>query len=757
MVFRIETARAPDAPRLSRWRALLPAAALTLNFGATAHAAEPAAPTELAPVTVAASRSDTKVEDMPLHTTVISREQILASPALTLDQLLRNVPGLNFTGVPVAQSDPTGHQTRMRGLGNAKVLVLLDGVPIHDPFYLTTQFFKLPLTNIERVEVVRGGYSSLWGNMATAGVVNIISRRATDNAGEFTASYGMQSTSTLAFSKNFAVSDSLGFSLSADRFHTNGYQTTPAEFLWRFPAKKPVEATNTNVLFTTFYQPSPDLKAMLRVGYHEQDQQISYDFGRNLQKNPDVAANVSKSFAANGSVTATAWAQNVDFDKYNGATCYRQASGACPSSAAVTPNQVNNNVVQYYSQYGDQAYRERGAALVYSNSVWLGRGNSFQLGADYRKLNASDLEQFYSAPAAGTPTQNFNSTTFGRGQQAFVGLFGQFKFVPVKALEVTLSGRYDSYTNSDRTNTRTTAAGRTTGGPVADLTKTAFSPGLAVRYDFTDHWSARAAAYKAFRAPGFNNITRTFGTGTGTTIANPDLNPERLKGWEAGLDYNAANLNFGATYFLYRISDMIATYTVNAASANIPAQVTTICGAVAGGGFSNCGGPTTTSVRYYTNDQDGESHGVELTGQWKVRPDLTLNANYTYTSTFLTRRGAIVTDPLNVQIAGVPRDTATVGVTWMPIEKLRTYAELRYIGTMPYDTTSVANRVFEQGSITAFNASVNYAVNKSTDVFMNGVNLFNRDYTENTYAATQPFNRTLSMPRMVSAGVRLRF
>ena len=79
-------------------------------------------------VTVAASRSETKVEDMPLHTTVITREQIEASPAQSLDQLLRNVPGLNFTGVPAAQSDPTGHQTKMRGLGNAKVLVLLDGV-----------------------------------------------------------------------------------------------------------------------------------------------------------------------------------------------------------------------------------------------------------------------------------------------------------------------------------------------------------------------------------------------------------------------------------------------------------------------------------------------------------------------------------------------------------------------------------------------------------------------------------------------------
>ena len=162
--------------------------ACALGLAGNLWAAEAADATALDPVVVTASRSATKVEEMPLHSTVITREELKASPAQSLDQLLRNVPGLNFAGIPAAQSDPTAHQTRMRGLGNAKVLVLLDGVPVHDPFYLTTQWFKLPLSNIERVEIVRGGYSSLWGNMATAGVVNIISRRIRDDAGELTAS-----------------------------------------------------------------------------------------------------------------------------------------------------------------------------------------------------------------------------------------------------------------------------------------------------------------------------------------------------------------------------------------------------------------------------------------------------------------------------------------------------------------------------------------------------------------------------------------
>lgn len=737
--------------------ALVSIATLMLGFGELAGAASSSDTRELEVVVISASRSQSKVEEMPLHTTVISHEGILKSPVQSLDQLLRTVPGLNFTGIPAAQSDPTGHQTRMRGMGNAKVLVLLDGVPIHDPFYLTTQWFKVPLSNIERVEIVRGGNSSLWGNMATAGLVNIVSRRAKDNAGEFTASIGSNGTSNLALSKNFTVSEVLSFNLAVDQFHTDGYQTTPAEYLWRFAAKQPVDAKNSNVQLTTYFQPSLDLKGYLRLGYHVQDQEISYQFGRNRQDSPDIAASLTKDFDKRSNVTANAWAQNVKFEKYNGATCYWQGAGTtCPTSSTVTTTSINSNIVQYYSQYGSQRYRERGGSVTYSTTM-DGRWNNWQLGADYRQLSANDLEFFYSAPTALTAPQNFNSSTHGSGEQTFNGLFGQTKAFPVDVLEITLSGRYDAWRNSGRSNTRTTAAGLTTGGALAEATASAFNPSLAARYELTEQAAIRAAAYKAFRAPGFNNITRTFGTGTSTVIANPELGPEKLQGWELGTDYRSGALSLGATYFLYDIKNMIATYTVRAASANIPAQVTTICGAVAGGGFSNCGGALTTSVSYYTNDQDGQSHGVELTGIWKATSKLSLDASYTRTDTYLTRRGSVVTDPLGLQLVAVPKNVASLGATWKGDDKLSTYVEMRYIGPMLIDTTSVADTTFGQGGITVFNASASYAWDKATELFARAVNLFDKEYSENGYRFNQPYNRTLSQPRTVVVGLKLRF
>ena len=110
-----------------------------------------------------------------------------------------------------------------------------------------------------------------------------------------------------------------------------------------------------------------------------------------------------------------------------------------------------------------------------------------------------------------------------------------------------------------------------------------------------------------------------------------------------------------------------ADFVIHSGTKYLDGQGRVIAGAVVGGGFSNCGGATTTSVRYYTNDQDGQSHGAELTARYRMTPQLTAQASYTRTETYLTRRGSIVTDPLGVQIAAVPKNVAMLGATWTPL------------------------------------------------------------------------------------------
>ena len=123
---------------------------------------------------------------------------------------------MNIPGAPYYTTDPTGQQTKMRGVTNSKVLVLVDGAPVHDPFYTTTQWFKIPLSSIERVEVVRGGASSIWGNLAVAGVVNIITKKPIDNSGTLDVNHQSMNTTNAALSKNFVAGSSLGIRVSGD-------------------------------------------------------------------------------------------------------------------------------------------------------------------------------------------------------------------------------------------------------------------------------------------------------------------------------------------------------------------------------------------------------------------------------------------------------------------------------------------------------------------------------------------------------------
>ena len=711
-----------------------------------------AKPAELKTVVVSASRSQAQVEAMPLNTTIVSQEDIQKSSAQTLEQLLRDVPGLNFTGVPAAQSDPTGHSTKMRGMGNAKVLVLQDGVPIHDPFYLTTQWFKVPLSTIERVEVVRGGNSSLWGNMAVAGVINIVSKRPTDNSGEASLNAGANGTLSASISKNFVLSNTLSVNLSIDKLNSRGYDTVLPEQMWRYPARQPVNTQDTNVQITTYFKPSADLSGYVRIGQHIQDQDISYVNGKNLQTDPDISASLTKTWDDKSSLTTTAWAQYLEFEKYNGATCYWQAVGAtkCPAINSVTPAQVNGNILQYYTQYGSQRYREQGASAIYSTQR-EGLLNTLQLGVDYRHLSASDLEFFYSTPTVQSTPQVLASSTFGQAEQTFTGVFAQTKLVPTDSLDVTLSGRFDSWDNTDRLNTRTTAAGVTSGGAQPAANTTAFDPSIAARYTFNDALAVRGAAYKSFRAPGFNNTTRTFGAST-PTIANPNLTPENLFGSELGFDYNQGPLSLSATYFQYDIKDMIATFRVsNYASA--PALVRTICSAGGGANLTSCGG----SANFYTNDQDGQSYGLELIANWKASKQWTLDGAYTRTTSMLTRKGSIVTDPIGVQLAGIPQDVATFGATWKPNAAWQSHVQARYIGSMNIDTTSTAGGEYKQGDVTVWDASMLYKFSKDVDLSASVVNLLDTQYSENAYTFNQPWSRTLSMPRTLTLGLKMRF
>jgi outer membrane receptor protein involved in Fe transport len=701
-------------------------------------------PIELPSVVVSASRDDATLADIPQSTTIITRRDIDSSPAQTLDQLLRNVAGINLSTVPETSKDPTGQSLGMRGLGNVTVLVLLDGVPIMDPFYGTVQWYKVPLTNIDRIEVIRGG-SVVWGNMAVGGVINIVSKQPKDNSGTVSASYGSFGTTDVSLSKNFQLGDALSLNLSADRLDSHGYQLTPAPYLWRFPDKGPITTRDSNVSVTAYLHPSADLHGYLRLGYHENDEEISYQYGDNKQTSPDIAASLTKIFGTQGSLTTNAWAQEVTFSKYNGASCYWKSTGGClslSSSATGLPAaQASDAVNQYYTQYGDQSYHESGFSTMYSRNIgtiW----QDIQVGVDYRRLSASDNESIYNTPTIlGAPTGTLAASVIGSGTQSYSGLFLQTRIAPFDSLLITLAAREDRFSS----NIASTEGNNPQLG--GGTTRTRFDPSISARYFVNDDLSLRASMNQTFRGPGLNNTLRSYGSASSTpSIADPSLVPQDMFEREIGIDYTHSGLDLSATYFNYSIRNAILSAT-NPASNAPSAYQQALCNDFLAGSSS-------TTCNFYSNAGHERSQGLELIGSYKAAPGLRFNGSSAVTDAVLT--STTTNTPLDTQLAGTPKLAGNFGVVWNPTRKFELSGQAHYIGRMNY-SSSTTTGTHSQGSNTVFDIGCRYHVSPTIDITLAVNNLLNRTYTDNTWTYDQPYTQTLSPPRMAYVGVQAGF
>ncbi len=128
-----------------------------------------------ADVVVSAAAEPEPAVSLGAAATVIDAREIAASQATTVVDLLRTVPGLD-----VVQSGGPGTVTSLflRGTSSTQTLVLVDGVPLNSPFFGGTDISALSTANVERIEVVRGPFSALYGSEAIGGVVRVFTRRA---------------------------------------------------------------------------------------------------------------------------------------------------------------------------------------------------------------------------------------------------------------------------------------------------------------------------------------------------------------------------------------------------------------------------------------------------------------------------------------------------------------------------------------------------------------------------------------------------
>jgi len=193
-----------------------------VTSGATiAQPSSPSAPATLEPVVVTAARSPQPIADLLADLTVINAAEIQRSGAQSLPQLLHRQPGVEVTinGGPGATSG-----VFLRGANAGQTLVLVDGLRIGSSSVGATALEAIPLDQIERIEILRGPASSLYGADAIGGVIQVFTKQADGNAfiPNATAGYGTYETRNVSGGLRGSIGP-LRFSVQAGGTRSKGY------------------------------------------------------------------------------------------------------------------------------------------------------------------------------------------------------------------------------------------------------------------------------------------------------------------------------------------------------------------------------------------------------------------------------------------------------------------------------------------------------------------------------------------------------
>lgn len=254
-----------------------------------------------------ASKSYEPLQDAPASISVLERERIISSGARSIPELLRLIPGV------IVREQTTGiYDVHIRGMENippntgfgesvnAPILVMINNRPVFDYFSGRTSWEALPITveDLQRIEVVRGASSALYGPNAASGTINLFTHGHSENSAlhvdealHFNASSGNRDFRKLHIQKNTSLSKNSflnihAFHMEADRYQSTYYeqydqQYTPLEALERFPDGSPFTAQNARY-------PDPDTaieRSALNGNFHFQDEDLKWVISLGTQFN----------------------------------------------------------------------------------------------------------------------------------------------------------------------------------------------------------------------------------------------------------------------------------------------------------------------------------------------------------------------------------------------------------------------------------------------------------------------------------------
>ncbi|MEO5494469.1 MAG: TonB-dependent receptor [Sphingomonas sp.] len=466
-------------------------------------------------------------------TSVIDRGRLTNDASGRVEDVLSDVAGFQqFRRSDSRSANPSAQGATLRALGgnaSSRTLVLLDGVPVADPFFGYIPFNALVPDRLAAIRVTRGGGSGPFGAGAVAGTIELVSADRGDLppvAGE--AIYGSHGSESVSAS----VSPTLGrgFASVSGKFERgDGFMTTPAD--QRVAASVPARYRDW----------SAGLRAVVPVGSDAELQVRGLAFGDNRTLRFRGADSSSEGEDASVRLVSRGRWQ-VD------ALAYLQARNFTNKVISAT---------NFRLTLDQRSTPSTGIGGKIELRPPVGGGHVLRIGGDVRLAGGELFEEAYSATGLVTARRNAG------GRSTVAGLFVEDDWT-IGRLVLTGGARVDRWTIVRGFFRERDAAGLpTVTNTFADRngTETTWRGGLV--FHLTRWADLRAAGYTGFRLPTLNELYRPFVVFPITTQANAALSPERLRGVEGGVDLRPAKgVELSLTGFHNRLDDAIANVTI---------------------------------------------------------------------------------------------------------------------------------------------------------------------------------------------------
>ncbi|MGB6198056.1 MAG: TonB-dependent receptor [Candidatus Acidiferrales bacterium] len=662
-------------------------------------------------VIVTAARTPTPIGETPVSDTQLTSTDLQATPALALDDALRQVPGFSlFRRTSSRTANPTTLGVSLRGLGAngaSRVLVLEDGIPLNDPFGSWVYWDRVPDASVSSVEIAQEGASSLYGSEALGGVIQLFTKPAQAADISLDVSAGNQDTQELSLSTGYQIRR-WQFVVSGEVFHTDGYIPVP---------KADQGSVDTSA---ASQHGTADLTVERKIGAHS-DVFVGGSYFDDSRNNGTIGQ-TNGIRLGEGTLGA-----DLDFGSFGSVQLrsYGEFETYQQSFYSVALNQNSEALTDLQTVPAQGA----GVSAVWSRG-W-GRRQTLVAGFDDHEEIGHSNEQIFSS----TTGSNTKDTATG-GRQRTTGVFGEDLIQIASRWTLALSARFDDWSNFDAflTTNPIMPSGPTVTTAYANRTYNAFSPRASLVHQFNSHVSWSASAYRAFRAPTLNELYRSFRQANNLTDANASLAAERLTGGEAGMALQGLNqrLQVRGSFFFNEIVNPISS---------VSCQVSPVP--------SVCPPPTAntlTSVR--ANLGRTSAPGFELDWLAQISRRLQLSGGYQFVN------ATIISAPgqpslVNTWVAQVPHNALTFQARYTNPRLLSFSVDGRLIGTQ-LDTNQLP-----LGRFFVLDAMVSRNLTHGATVYAAVENLFNEQYVST--AATSLSPPQIGLPITARVGVRFDF